>query len=711
MPWSKTTDHDECDGIAVVKDSTGEVEGCHETEQEADDQLAALNASGGYSASDGGRALSDIDLSPPSAMVNAAQMGLTKKKELDLGDCGTGAGETSARMIVNGEVTPARVREIAAYLRSHEEDYTPSGTPSTLSDEQLQDGCGTIQYLLWGGGTDTAYNWALRKANRVAEEQGDSKPYSESDFRSMTRADVDELSEGDLVAWDSAGGTAYGEIDTIAMGETVSGSLEPEDTEHETSEDDPGIIIELVDKNDEGEIEGEGDTVFHRPGTLTKIEEGDIPERSAQRMAVPEGPFAANVTSSESGESGFYYPIYRDPEEAEAASFTGEMHAHQFEEIGSEVYMPDEPMIHAADSPPEGLPVVMVGGEEMSASPSARNYEGRTYQSRINDPEIRTTADGKVTVMVATDQIARDGMVLDPSGIDTRAYERNPVILWEHGSHPNGGSVPIGRAVDLKEKEGGYLAEVEFDEGDEFASEIKRKVENGYINAVSIGWRTEDVSHEKRGEETVPVVREADMTEFSFVGVPADTDALVQSRMHYDEEGEEMWPTHRSVIKGRLLEEACRRAMGSEMTVEQAKKAVKMEMDERLMGGREAALGPSCPFGDTTEQFGTLAEILSADAEILRMSAASEGCMYDMEASDTDSETRDETTARDDCGCEGTPSSPSASGGTPPGAERDESPGKKEVLTRLLKEVGPQKIRKIREQKARDRAMREAGLK
>jgi len=45
MPWSKKTDHEDCDGIAVVKDSTGEVEGCHDTEDEADDQIAALNAS------------------------------------------------------------------------------------------------------------------------------------------------------------------------------------------------------------------------------------------------------------------------------------------------------------------------------------------------------------------------------------------------------------------------------------------------------------------------------------------------------------------------------------------------------------------------------------------------------------------------------------------------------------------------------------------
>jgi len=49
MPWSKVDESEvkacSADQIAVVKDSDGTVEGCHDTEESADDQLAALNAS------------------------------------------------------------------------------------------------------------------------------------------------------------------------------------------------------------------------------------------------------------------------------------------------------------------------------------------------------------------------------------------------------------------------------------------------------------------------------------------------------------------------------------------------------------------------------------------------------------------------------------------------------------------------------------------
>lgn len=45
MPWHIESDHPDCSGFAVVKDGTGEVEGCHDTEAEAEAQLAALHAS------------------------------------------------------------------------------------------------------------------------------------------------------------------------------------------------------------------------------------------------------------------------------------------------------------------------------------------------------------------------------------------------------------------------------------------------------------------------------------------------------------------------------------------------------------------------------------------------------------------------------------------------------------------------------------------
>jgi hypothetical protein len=42
MPWHIETDSEFCNGFAVVKDTNGELEGCHKTEQQAKDQLAAL---------------------------------------------------------------------------------------------------------------------------------------------------------------------------------------------------------------------------------------------------------------------------------------------------------------------------------------------------------------------------------------------------------------------------------------------------------------------------------------------------------------------------------------------------------------------------------------------------------------------------------------------------------------------------------------------
>ena len=43
MPWHIEDDHPGCLGFAVVKDEDGELEGCHRTRAQAEDQLAALN--------------------------------------------------------------------------------------------------------------------------------------------------------------------------------------------------------------------------------------------------------------------------------------------------------------------------------------------------------------------------------------------------------------------------------------------------------------------------------------------------------------------------------------------------------------------------------------------------------------------------------------------------------------------------------------------
>jgi len=156
MPYSKVDDHSECSSgeVAVVKDGGGEVMGCHASDDEADDQIAALNASEAEEKA----AAAEAPGSPPEA-----------------------------------------------------------------------------------------------------------------------KADVEELSEGDLVQWNSSGGMAYGQIDEIAMEGSLESSLRDEPMD--ASEDSPAVRIELVDGTEDG-IEGRGETVLHRAGTLSKISESDVPQKS-----------------------------------------------------------------------------------------------------------------------------------------------------------------------------------------------------------------------------------------------------------------------------------------------------------------------------------------------------------------------------------------------------------------------------------------------
>lgn len=335
-----------------------------------------------------------------------------------------------------------------------------------------------------------------------------------------------------------------------------------------------------------------------------------------------------------------------------------------------------------------------------------REYEGRSYTSIIKGAEIRETADDKVTVKVMTDEIARDGMVVDPEGLRTENYMKYGSVLWEHGQDPRRGFEPVATTVNMIPKPDGYIAELQFveDEDDQFARRIERKVRNDEIRAVSLGWRTETVKREKRNGEMVPVVKEADMTEFSFVGVPSDVNALVQSRMHYPDEAA---PNERStflcVCKGLIELEAARRSMNGQ-THAQALEGVKDDIESNVMGGVMEVKGPGCPFEDMpspTDGFESLASVLNVEADTLMQAAAVDGCSYDRSALDDEgAEDNDERSNEDedsrDCGCgnEGTPSSPSAQDGTPSDAERDEPPGIDELID-LSQRIGPSKVRQM----------------
>ena len=140
--------------------------------------------------------------------------------------------------------------------------------------------------------------------------------------------------------------------------------------------------------------------------------------------------------------------------------------------------------------------------------------------------EIDTDAK-RVTQVISTGDVARDGAIIEPSGWDFSNYNRNPVVLWMH----NDGAMPFARTIDLLATDKELIARSEFDTNDPMGMTVFDKIVNGFINATSVRWlpkRTEvRVLGEGKDEHEVLVFLEQELLEFSYVTVGSDTGALI----------------------------------------------------------------------------------------------------------------------------------------------------------------------------------------
>jgi hypothetical protein len=117
-----------------------------------------------------------IDISPPEQMINTVEAAIDADERLDP-DCGTGAGRDTAAAVLNDDLGPTGVDDMATYLTSHEEDVTADGPPTDWSDDDWRD-CGNLQYALWGGvGDGSMKDWAQERSDAVAEARGEEPTY------------------------------------------------------------------------------------------------------------------------------------------------------------------------------------------------------------------------------------------------------------------------------------------------------------------------------------------------------------------------------------------------------------------------------------------------------------------------------------------------------------------------------------------------------
>ena len=133
----------------------------------------------------------------------------------------------------------------------------------------------------------------------------------------------------------------------------------------------------------------------------------------------------------------------------------------------------------------------------------------------------------RVTVVVSTGDIARDGAIIQQDGWNLGNYERNPVVLWGHDDH----SLPIARTISTTTGANELIQVHEFASHPR-AQEVFDAVNGGFVNATSVRWtpgetEVRTISEGKNKRQVLVYTRGHELLEVSYVPIPADPGALV----------------------------------------------------------------------------------------------------------------------------------------------------------------------------------------
>lgn len=146
------------------------------------------------------------------------------------------------------------------------------------------------------------------------------------------------------------------------------------------------------------------------------------------------------------------------------------------------------------------------------------------------------TGGRKFTATITTDAIDRDGEVVIPGGMNSKEYETNPVLLYEHDVLK-----PIGKMVDMRRGDRSIEATFalaprpEGHTGEWLPDTVGALMEFGALNAMSIGFSGMEARPatksdlEKFGAGVRRVYSKWKLLEVSVVALPANQDAIINA--------------------------------------------------------------------------------------------------------------------------------------------------------------------------------------
>lgn len=154
----------------------------------------------------------------------------------------------------------------------------------------------------------------------------------------------------------------------------------------------------------------------------------------------------------------------------------------------------------------------------------------RAYEATLDVSE----GERAVVAKINTASVDRYGTVIEPRGIDLKAFRTNPVVLWEHGQDARG-RLPVGRAAWVKydRTDDSLIAKTIYND-DEFSESVFRCYQNKVLRGYSVNVLPREYSKPTPDEvkkspdkaDAWMVYRSSELAEYSAVSVPGNAEAL-----------------------------------------------------------------------------------------------------------------------------------------------------------------------------------------
>jgi HK97 family phage prohead protease len=192
MPYGISDKQPDCSTWATVKqedDGSYTTLTCHDTKQDAIDQMVAISIDEEMEPLGEVRAVSNV----PEFIKKNAQRGLDYLAEGFGGDGLTDATKREAREMAAGRISDNKVRKMAPWFARHKADgQAPKNKDSS---DPGYPGAGLVAWLLWGGNAnfdDAAQNWAQRQIDKLDNETNKARSkMKKTERRTFTVRDIE----------------------------------------------------------------------------------------------------------------------------------------------------------------------------------------------------------------------------------------------------------------------------------------------------------------------------------------------------------------------------------------------------------------------------------------------------------------------------------------------------------------------------------------